>query len=83
MDLTAQELMAKAMYNDWKSRERSLKDEWENVLPGMREVFMRKAEAALVGLQPMLVGIADDVDTGADVYSRLRMNGLLVGENGY
>lgn len=83
MDKTAQELMAWAMYDDWKSRDRSVTDEWADVLPGMREVFMRKALAALEGLQGMLVRIADDVDTGSDVYSRLRMNGLLIGKNGY
>lgn len=46
-----QELMAKAMYDDWKSRDRVLRDEWTDVLPSMREVFMRKAKAALGALE--------------------------------
>lgn len=46
------EVMAKAMYEDWKSRERVIRDEWPNVSPGMRKVFVRYAEAAHKALNP-------------------------------
>lgn len=42
-----EELMAIAMYNDWKSRERIIRDSWEDTSPSMRAIFIRKAAAAM------------------------------------
>ena len=75
--MTAQELMAKGMYDDWKSRERVVKPEWDDAGAPMQRVFLRKAEAALKAVEDILSLIAEDADGGASARARLEVMGFL------